>query len=1041
MIDKVNIITHHVFNGKMRTYSPYQRYDKNEQFLDIGNKLPLPTNQEVNYTVDSDNLDINVINLLESIYLNNLEDNEIKDNIIKNLKILKINIYINQLLDRIPESARETIGKNFLFTVPQSELWGYINSELISIYNKALDLSDKDDSISNILTNLKNQLDDERRNFSNLEASLVIKQPRNLIKSVEQLQSLSKILHKNYANINVESDMSGKLLKELLDAHNLYFVNMNPVKQRESYENFISKRIWQISIDPRNWIQGQKSVDNTTDPWKILAKDSPQATESNRFIGSSVVGTLQQLILTLEGKQNVGIIANSLKTLEAISHNVYKTLLYGNTPQIRSLFFDLQIHGEQLHSIANAWVNSNRFNELDDDTQNILKVLDQYTDAFIELSSLLSLAVDNAKDPTLSKINGNTTMIGLYTTGLIMGLKKETLIEIINSNTGRIVSELMQGNIFTGRKGFQWFDEVIDYLNKLPSIHTTGIKGLKKIKNQDIELTAKTSELIKLLNDELAENENSKKKSAKTQEKIESIKNDITQLKRFKYYIGIIHDDSYKITDSNGDIIDQTYWKDLQILMRVNSELKQVNKGTKLNQGIANSIEEQLASIHDIQQIVNQMVNNKAYNDEHKDLINKFKDINNGSLTIDFKKFIIDEGYRESIINFVNEIKWVVNPYQVFWNVGHYRGYLEGLLTVLEGSKKISKIYASTISAYQTAIKQQSLTKDEKTIAIKQCEEYFHRKRNRLFFENLGNKFTFTYKSIKNNRNISYNGVTLTTPENRQAFKELVEFYILPRLQKQYSDNIFIQSLYRTSTNRTISRNLDTMISSHISTRLDDTLAIDQFKAAKQSLQELHSETINGTSIITILFAYNLIAVDNLNIRGSLSPFFEDMRLSDINSFIKAYDDFIINPKLFQDNQWINVEDSFYEPNIDNVELKKYCAPIRSYKTQDLKSSLVLCQDKKTKQYKFYQLMEDENKNKIRIELEQVTNNIDNNSIQINGSNYSFIANPVTIYKDRVIDNELTQLAQNASITNTNDLETFINNYLNSLDNNNTNHC
>jgi hypothetical protein len=51
--------------------------------------------------------------------------------------------------------------------------------------------------------------------------------------------------------------------------------------------------------------------------------------------------------------------------------------------------------------------------------------------------------VDNAKDPTLSKINGNKTMIGLYTTGLMLGLSKEDLIDIINSDTGRLIAKLM----------------------------------------------------------------------------------------------------------------------------------------------------------------------------------------------------------------------------------------------------------------------------------------------------------------------------------------------------------------------------------------------------------------------------------------------------------------------------------------------------------------------------------------------------------------------------------------------------------------------
>jgi hypothetical protein len=129
------------------------------------------------------------------------------------------------------------------------------------------------------------------------------------------------------------------------------------------------------------------------------------------------------LILTLEGKANVGIIANSLKVFEALSHHIYDTLANGTIEDIAQLAADLRVHGKNISLPANSWCNTERLNwlknqlatlELSKELQekltiviNALETINQGRDAYTELSVLLSLAVDNAKNPTLSKINGS----------------------------------------------------------------------------------------------------------------------------------------------------------------------------------------------------------------------------------------------------------------------------------------------------------------------------------------------------------------------------------------------------------------------------------------------------------------------------------------------------------------------------------------------------------------------------------------------------------------------------------------------------------
>jgi len=85
-------------------------------------------------------------------------------------------------------------------------------------------------------------------------------------------------------------------------------------------------------------------------------------------------------------------------------------------------------------------------------------------DAFAMLSAFLSLATDNAKDPTLIKINADPDTIGLYTTGMMIGIPKDDLINIIDSNTGRLIRNLLKDDIYSGKKGYTSLREIIRYL-------------------------------------------------------------------------------------------------------------------------------------------------------------------------------------------------------------------------------------------------------------------------------------------------------------------------------------------------------------------------------------------------------------------------------------------------------------------------------------------------------------------------------------------------------------------------------------------------
>jgi hypothetical protein len=104
-------------------------------------------------------------------------------------------------------------------------------------------------------------------------------------------------------------------------------------KKREALYNFVSLKVKNISKNPINLIQGQSGIDVATDSVKDLVKPggkfdrlstTPESSDSR-----TTYARMRQLVLTLTGKDDVGIVASAMKVFEAISHYYYKVLAEG----------------------------------------------------------------------------------------------------------------------------------------------------------------------------------------------------------------------------------------------------------------------------------------------------------------------------------------------------------------------------------------------------------------------------------------------------------------------------------------------------------------------------------------------------------------------------------------------------------------------------------------------------------------------------------------------------------------------------------------
>lgn len=297
------------------------------------------------------------------------------------------------------------------------------------------------------------------------DRSLAIKNMAELIEAVNEIGYLPDItegLGSEHARIFTQAQ---ELLLKEINKHNT-FTHSKGVNPKDALINFISTTMYNTSIDPINLIQGQTPIDNPVDEAKDLAKPMPMNERSKLFSPGNPLSKMEQLILTLEGKKNTGIVASAMKVFEAISQYNYTTLQGSDWQAQERLLIDRSIVGKEIELIANAYVEDNP--ELSEKIQDALSQVNNDEDAFILFSALLSLSTDNAKDPTLAKINAGPSMMGLYTAGLTLGLNLEILIPIMTSDIGWEISGLLESDVFNDTQGVFGLDGALKYVQEGP---------------------------------------------------------------------------------------------------------------------------------------------------------------------------------------------------------------------------------------------------------------------------------------------------------------------------------------------------------------------------------------------------------------------------------------------------------------------------------------------------------------------------------------------------------------------------------------------
>ena len=683
---------------------------------------------------------------------------------------------------------------------------------------------------------------------------------------------------KNGGSIGARPDQTYQMAQQLLDfanEHNEYLNTADEHLKDKMSKNYIVHYIYKTAESPCNQTEAMKSVDESTKAVKNEARRFAEESGVDTHAPGRLTSKIKMVGEGQAGKDGVGIGAVGIKANSITQFYISELLNYGSDWDKSKILFRKPhlINGKEYRGFANMYTSKDISQEEIDkftDVMNVLNSLqskDQITiDVAETIASMLSIAVDNAKDLALAKINSGPKLMGMYVYGLTLGIPIETLVSIMKSEQGMVLKEMTEGSQFNNDPTAFKILDVFDKLNgnitgDLTRYSYTARTNTGNAIKQDanIRIDGKVINYGSTLETLFAaiypyyekwyekNKERLPRKSGKIPNKAKSLGGILTQtLKQrevFNYFIRQasrnINQFAERIKQSNPKTGEYENWiasmhqtinyisdmsnkaqkfnsqigKDLKVLaegaeeMRVLGSILGINKGLKPSQTEAESF---------IDNFENLIFNRKLAMGETP----------TESDRINFVKFMTSKKYQKTVIDKYEEVKHSVNIPHLLTKAPHFLGYLQTQMipvvfsTITSINYRTLHKYRKNIHPYITNEPPVSIFKlfdvegtKEKENILKGLENLVHHKLlTHWLYEGQyrfkipkGFKY-FTKKGETSSNDNSEEIINLWTDEGLATFKKYMEEVYIPSLQDNpelMMNNEFVKNLIKISYNKT----------------------------------------------------------------------------------------------------------------------------------------------------------------------------------------------------------------------------------------------
>ena len=823
---------------------------------------------------------------------------------------------------------------------------------------------------------------------------------------LDKLELLVEMI--NTFNTQIEGDPNSQLLKNIITVVNNHNHTDFGKYKDEALSNLVQHVGTRISKSIINAVASQQGTDDVSEPLKRLADLSPFGTKDYQDRYGNAAAKIKQLITNQTGKSGIAITASvGIKSFFAITQYFNMKLAQAKTPQeVLKYMFDVEVDGQHYRTLANINIDEGILREWETSNNNELREMarsvrqNDQIDADTTISGIMTLAVDNAKELKLAKLNASNEILGLYLYGVSIGVPFEKLVSIFTSNVADVLNQNIRGNAFEGQDDVR-LGSAINNLKRGPFIKKEIVeKETSKINKAKILFDdgMKYSSIADMI---LGEDGFIAQAATKYPQKGKNyllnrrtfIINKLTDLKS---KLANLYKDGNefdrRLVNRTYTYIDQIYrmyssgeiektnqiLKDIETLYGGKTEYATL-KNLILNQGVRVLENEQLSWLNDFSNVIRVKTGGNNTTE-----VNAFKDANGGSALIDILKYTSDPEYKRLAIEAYDSVKHTVNILEVIDTLPHFREYLKGY-----GASIIAKMNSVK---YQAKSKLQDMLFTTYKLKNKVDKQKMLKRLDNFLTSVLYNQFLKSQNvpavQIQEGTTIidEYgNSKVLDAPIYLQLgtdlgnvnFKLWVENTVLPDLQKRFVKNSFINEMIPKRYKNTQFENLIRSI----------TLPIDMIPKSDSDISRLKryiydfnnltkSYRKSGLTVQEIFYLYNMITYQNRNNTKALTPI-TDTLYTQNNSIASKAQEFIsmfdAESSLIHKNVDLNESDisNFFTkeellqavaPTTREVDFKKFEGPyLRMFNYKELQWELLKRKktDEETEQETKYRSEED----------------------------------------------------------------------------------
>ena len=704
-----------------------------------------------------------------------------------------------------------------------------------------------------------------------------------LIRDILQEINKSNILYIPQVLAGGEQEYQINQLIKRLNKHNLHKLTT------EEAQNIVTQNIHKVIVDPRNFNSSYSPIDRAMNLFLDEIKKLPGDKRIHSYDDGLSIHMMQ--FENSVGKDDVGIMANGLKVFFNMTQ--YFNRYFKNTPDAQDLLASRQwfLRNFKLR-VGNSFVETNKSTisdiQVEEGTLRVLNSIFQQLvpeyykqglshatdDASLLISSLVSLATDNAKTLALNKIKAGLNVASIHVYLTIMGVNPKDIVAYTQSPIWNKVTELLNANVFDASTG-RFTNETWSQLKAWAYSN-----NYKEDYDQFEQLYNCAQEITNL---------------ARIFGINQGVKADAAKASSFIYNFGRILQD--KIKQYQSYITPDGFSQQLaqQLVIDHGYSVVQANY-MKFFSGKINRVNE---------------------------LIKKYNiDLNN--FQMDTHRYFTDDQYKELCVEVYDLIKSTFNIYDIVNHSPNFYAMLAGfdtfvqILTIpIKGEVSLvqghqlwdSKVVMNTY-AYQTDDMEYPIKRDMYKVS-KNYKESEMRSATRFVDDYIiselltqyGNLWEFTYGEKSKSLRVHFR-----TNQNLKEFISFVNAILIPKLKQIDKKNPFLkamvlnmsdareksrQNLKDKSAQYVLNFNLD-----KLNPKSDDALKAQQIFGGFKRIQNIKVSDILDTfsnpnlTVGDILYLYNLIISLNANGQNSLSRLFENY-IKNPNSIYTQFSDLI----------------------------------------------------------------------------------------------------------------------------------------------------